>query len=104
MKLAITSTLALLTAAMAAPSSNLVHSGVTPRAEFNQAEVFSFAPSAACNVLSCIGVIGQALCIADAIDRDDYAAILKCADRKELCGCAGCFNDLSDFLTKYGLC
>jgi hypothetical protein len=38
MKLAITSTLALLTAAMAAPSSNLVPADVTPRAEFNQAE------------------------------------------------------------------
>ncbi|KAK4182586.1 hypothetical protein QBC35DRAFT_395683 [Podospora australis] len=77
---------------------------MTPRADFNQAEVFAFAPPASCNILSCISVIGSAVCIVDAIDDDNWESILKCAKKKELCGCAGCFSKLNGFLEKWGLC
>jgi hypothetical protein len=89
--------------------------------------VFAFAAPAGCSILSCIDVIGQAVCIAEAIDDEDWQGILKCAKRKEvccspftrrpwvppgrmvltrekLCGCAGCFSALGGFLEKYGLC
>ncbi|KXX81320.1 hypothetical protein MMYC01_201929 [Madurella mycetomatis] len=77
---------------------------MTPRADFNEAEVFAFAPPASCSILSCIDVISQAVCIAEAIDDEDWQGIFKCANRKELCGCAGCFSALGNFLERYGLC
>jgi hypothetical protein len=47
--------------------------------------VFAFAAPAGCSILSCIDVIGQAVCIAEAIDDEDWQGILKCAKRKEVC-------------------
>ncbi|KAH6844622.1 hypothetical protein B0I37DRAFT_416220 [Chaetomium sp. MPI-CAGE-AT-0009] len=66
--------------------------------------VFAFAAPASCSILSCIDVISQAVCIAEAIDDEDWQGIFTCAKRKELCGCAGCFSALGGFLEKYGLC
>ncbi|KAK3899255.1 hypothetical protein C8A05DRAFT_46629 [Staphylotrichum tortipilum] len=91
-------TLALLAPALALPS------GMTPRATFNEAEVFSFPTPAGCSLLSCINVIAEAVCIADAIDQDNWTGILTCAKKKELCGCADCFSALGGFLDKYGIC
>ncbi|KAK5655299.1 hypothetical protein OQA88_5866 [Cercophora sp. LCS_1] len=76
----------------------------TTAANINEAEVFSFQAPASCKILSCIDVIGQAVCIVNAIDDGDYKGILKCAKKKELCGCAGCYDKLGDFLDKYGIC
>ena len=73
-------------------------------ATLNEAEVFSFAPPASCKILSCINVIGEAVCIVRAIENGDFKGILKCAKKKELCGCAGCYDKLGDFLDKYGIC
>ncbi|KAK3401353.1 hypothetical protein B0T20DRAFT_389313 [Sordaria brevicollis] len=77
---------------------------ITPRGTINEAEVFAITPLASCSILSCISVIEQAVCITDAIEADDYTAILKCAKKKELCGCAGCFKKLNGFLEKWGIC
>ncbi|KAK3936828.1 hypothetical protein QBC46DRAFT_320809 [Diplogelasinospora grovesii] len=101
--------LSLLTSAsvlaLAHPPAN---SNTLPRAvdamTINQTEVFSFAPDSSCSVLSCINVIGQAVCIANAIAADDKTAILGCAKKKELCGCAGCYSKLGAFLDKFNIC
>lgn len=47
--------------------------------------MFAFAPPASCSILSCIDVISQAVCIAEAIDDEDWQGIFKCANRKEVC-------------------
>ncbi|KAK4164662.1 hypothetical protein QBC43DRAFT_210060 [Cladorrhinum sp. PSN259] len=117
MQLTITPVIALLLAspALAAPFAEAeagpsaadivaLPRDMTPRANFNEAEVFSFETPASCSILGCISVIGQAVCIADAIEADDYKSILTCAKKKELCGCAGCFSQLNKFLEKWGLC
>ncbi|KAK3367780.1 hypothetical protein B0H63DRAFT_535884 [Podospora didyma] len=104
---AIISVLALLAPAMAAPSSEISSMDVTPRAAeytINEAEVFAFAAPQSCKILSCIDVISEAVCIVKAIDNEDWKGILTCAKKKELCGCAGCYNKLGDFLEKYGIC
>ncbi|KAK3994354.1 hypothetical protein QBC44DRAFT_357251 [Cladorrhinum sp. PSN332] len=109
----ITSVVAILlaTPALAAPFAeaeptidSVLTRDMTPRANFNEAEVFSFETPASCSILNCISVIGQAVCIANAIDDDDYKGILTCAKKKELCGCAGCFSKLNKFLEKWGIC
>ncbi|KAK0610663.1 hypothetical protein B0T17DRAFT_500030 [Bombardia bombarda] len=112
MQFSIIPVLALLASAMAAP-------GVAPISEdmdmairtttvagtsINEAEVFAFAAPASCKILSCINVISEAVCITEAISDADYKGILKCAKKKELCGCAGCYNKLGDFLEKWGIC
>ncbi|CAP65142.1 uncharacterized protein PODANS_5_7160 [Podospora anserina S mat+] len=102
----------LLTPALAAPFAEPeaeaeftpMARDMTPRAAFNEAEVFAFAPPASCKVLNCISVISSAVCVANAIDDDDYKAILKCAKKDQLCGCAGCFSKLNGFLEKWGIC
>ncbi|KAK0713715.1 hypothetical protein B0T26DRAFT_651216, partial [Lasiosphaeria miniovina] len=66
--------------------------------------VFAFAAPESCKILSCIEVIAEAVCITAAIEKDDWAGIIKCAKKKELCGCAGCYSKLGDFLEKYGIC
>ncbi|KAK3314181.1 hypothetical protein B0H66DRAFT_643601 [Apodospora peruviana] len=109
MKFAIISVLALLAPAMAAPSAEPLPADTTALApvtlaNINEAEVFSFAPPSSCSILSCIQVIGEAICIANAIKNKDYKGILKCAKKKELCGCAGCYSDLGDFLDEYSIC
>ncbi|KAK4038539.1 hypothetical protein C8A01DRAFT_47866 [Parachaetomium inaequale] len=101
--------LTLLAPALALPSGETrefrpLMRDMTPRATFNEAEVFAFAAPAGCSILSCIGVIGEAVCIAEAIEDEDWKGIVKCAKVKELCGCAGCFSALGGFLEKYGLC
>ncbi|KAK4153455.1 hypothetical protein C8A00DRAFT_15340 [Chaetomidium leptoderma] len=96
--------LTLLAPALAVPTAELSRDMTARRATFNEAEVFSFAAPAGCSILSCINVIGEAICIADAIDEDNWQGIFKCAKKKEICGCAGCFSALGDFLEKYGLC
>ncbi|KAM7202983.1 hypothetical protein V8F20_004230 [Naviculisporaceae sp. PSN 640] len=102
MKFSVISTIALIGAAQAAPAD--LPADMSPRAALNEAEIFAFAPPASCSILGCIGVIGAAVCIVDAIDDDDYGAILKCAKKKDLCSCAGCFNALGGFLDKWGIC
>ncbi|KAK3898141.1 hypothetical protein C8A05DRAFT_47457 [Staphylotrichum tortipilum] len=101
--------LAILAPVLALPSGEVPEvralvPDMTPRAAFNQAEVFAFAIPAGCSILSCINVIGEAVCIADAIEEEDWKNIFKCAKKKEICGCAGCFSALGGFLEKYGLC
>jgi hypothetical protein len=45
--------------------------------------VFTFAsPQASCKVLNCIDVVSQGICIANAIDDEDWKGILKCAKKK----------------------
>jgi hypothetical protein len=66
--------------------------------------VFSFAPQASCSILKCIDIIGDAICIVNAIKKKSLSGVLKCADKKALCGCAGCIDELGDFLTSVGLC
>ncbi|EGS19502.1 uncharacterized protein CTHT_0049710 [Thermochaetoides thermophila DSM 1495] len=107
-----TAILALLIPALAAPSVVEIDTraaepvaDVTPRAEINEADIFTFAsPQASCKVLNCIDVVSQGICIANAIDDEDWKGILKCAKKKTLCGCAGCIKKLDKFLTKYGIC
>ncbi|KAM7196292.1 hypothetical protein V8F20_007132 [Naviculisporaceae sp. PSN 640] len=71
----------------------------------NEAEVFSFVAPPGCSILSCVKVIGQAVCIVGAISTANVAALLACgASKKQLCKCAGCYNDLEDFLQDKGVC
>jgi hypothetical protein len=51
---------------------------------FTCAAVFSFATPASCSILSCINVIAEAVCIADAIDNEDWKNIFTCAKQKEV--------------------
>jgi hypothetical protein len=46
--------------------------------------VFAFAAPAGCSILSCIGVISEAVCIAEAIGDEDWMGIFKCAKIKEV--------------------
>lgn len=46
--------------------------------------VFAFAVPAGCSILSCINVIGEAVCIAEAIDDEDWKGIFSCAKQKEV--------------------
>ncbi len=50
----------------------------------NEPAVFAFAIPAGCSILSCINVIGEAVCIADAIEQEDWKNIFKCAKKKEV--------------------
>ncbi len=47
--------------------------------------VFSFATPASCSILSCINVIAEAVCIAEAIDDENWQGIFTCAKKKEVC-------------------
>lgn len=47
--------------------------------------VFAFAVPAGCSILSCINVIGEAVCIAEAIEDEDWKNIFGCAKKKEVC-------------------
>ncbi|KAM7197105.1 hypothetical protein V8F33_005764 [Rhypophila sp. PSN 637] len=105
MKFSVISTITLIGAVQAAPSAVVnLPADMSPRAAFNEAEVFSFAPPASCSILGCISVIGAAKCVKEAIEDDDYKAILDCGKKKDLCSCAGCFSALGDFLDKWGIC
>jgi hypothetical protein len=51
---------------------------------FPPISVFAFAAPAGCSILSCIDVISQAVCIAEAIDDENWQGIFKCAKKKEV--------------------
>ena len=71
----------------------------------NEAEVFAIVAPPGCSILSCVKVIGQAVCIVGAISTANVPALLACgASKKQLCKCAGCYNDLEDFLQEKGIC
>ncbi len=56
-------------------------------------KVFSFATPASCSILSCINVIAEAVCIADAIEEDKWKDIFTCAKQKEVCiTCSSLFH------------
>ncbi|KAG7284448.1 hypothetical protein NEMBOFW57_010821 [Staphylotrichum longicolle] len=80
----------ILVPALALPSAEVTRDvrplmrDMTPRATFNEAEVFAFAAPAGCSILSCIDVISQAVCIAEAIDDENWQGIFKCAKKKEV--------------------
>ncbi|KAK3689765.1 hypothetical protein B0T22DRAFT_441219 [Podospora appendiculata] len=94
--------LALVATVMATPIAD----DMSPRAvtSINESEVFAFETPASCSILSCITVISEAVCITEAIEASDYSGILKCANKKQLCSCAGCYKKLGNFLEKWGIC
>ncbi|KAK3899102.1 hypothetical protein C8A05DRAFT_37299 [Staphylotrichum tortipilum] len=77
---------------------------MTPRGTFNEADVLAITAPAGCGILSCAQVIGQAVCIANALDDDNWKNIMKCAKAKQLCNCAECFKSLGTFLKQHGVC
>ncbi|KAK4214626.1 hypothetical protein QBC37DRAFT_399487 [Rhypophila decipiens] len=78
---------------------------ISPGVSINEAEVFAIVAPPGCSILSCVKVIGQAVCIVGAISTGNVAALLACgASKKQLCKCAGCYNDLEDFLQDKGIC
>ncbi|KAK3339871.1 hypothetical protein B0T25DRAFT_574755 [Lasiosphaeria hispida] len=109
MQLSIFATLlaALAVPSSAAPSTPSAGMEVEARdAEFsvNEAEIFTFAVAASCSILNCAKVLGQGVCIANALLTKKQDALEKCGDRKQLCKCSGCITGLDDFLVSIHFC
>ncbi|KAB2570609.1 hypothetical protein DBV05_g10720 [Lasiodiplodia theobromae] len=96
----------LAVAATAAPNRVLTKRQANTTPNVTPEQIAFAVQRADCDVLSCVGVVAAAGCIAAGIATADVPAVLACVVGGEgvLCDCAGCVDALNDFLVDNGIC